>query len=1406
MKKNLLIAIALFLGGIITAQTTPCTLTGGVVIVPYSAPPIMMNATVNGLSQYTYLWSNGSTTSQEVFYSAWCVTITDIITGCDTTICESCIPTGGIGPCTMVYAPVCGCDGNIYNNDCIAMQNGIFTFTSALDSNGQLLPCNIGVIYGCTDSTATNYDPTATTDDGSCVYSGVAGCTDFIACNYDSTATTNDGSCIYISSPAVDMTVGSWDWIFDDFCLGGNSILGNYTNDVFNSDGTIIGAGVDYTWSLCSSSFSMSNNNFPNSDYFTGTYSNGIITGIYFSFGQNMCFTLTPSGTNIYGCTNFTATNYDSTATVDDGSCLYPTGCTDPMATNYDSTAINNDGSCVYTSTDCFSIANTNLITEEVIGTTTYDLQTNASVMDRLLVHNDGTISAVWTMSHQYSSSYSDRGTGYNFYDGTSWDTQPNNRLESSRGGWPSLISLGNGSEAAITHNNDNSYINNTSRPNIGTGNWSENIVTNDYLIWNRSATGGLNGNTIHMIGVTASSSFGGILFNGIDGALVYYRSQDGGSTWDITNMQLPGMDSSMQTAMNGDSYAIATKGETVVVAYFDDWGDSFIVKSTDNGDTWSKTTFLDFPVDKYTMDDGIDLDGNGIMDRVYSTDKYGAVILDTNGEAHVFYGIMMYSDDDLTDGSSGWFPSTNGISYWNESMGADNTPSVSNNNIWQSNNMQIIASALDINGDGVVAGVDSSGGYALYYASRASMPSAGIDSLGNIYLSYSAYTETADNGSQVYRHINIIKSEDGGNSWSCPVDVTPNSIWNGMQECVFGSMSKVVDNKIRILYQKDFEPGLAVRGDEDMIDHNEIVYLEVDVSVFDTTIIISACTDSTASNYDPSATVDDGSCVYCSISTSILSNAPTTLTSCDGFAVVTPISNYPIVSYGWQNSMGTILSTSDLALNLCNDAYIITVTDNAGCSFTDTLILGTVYGCTDVLATNYNGFASVDDGSCVYPAIYGCIDSTAYNYNASANTDDGSCLYCDLTTSLYVSQNSSPSACDGWVYASATTSNMPVAYSWSTGGTQNLENSLCTGIYTITVTDAVGCSVTDSIVIGGVLGCTDSTATNYNLNATIDDGSCSYPVSCTASAITGLGVSVIIHDRVILTFDNMNTYDALGNQLCRVDQLRIRYRAIGTSSWSQKNIAAPTGYDPTTGICNSTQNTDKLVLGLSASATYEWEMRVWYCATGSTAWVNGPDFTTADNCPNVGNLVVTTPTTTKATFTWDDSNGGYSFVRLKARVDTNAASWFNIGGMGVSHPTFTKSKNGLVSGETYRGQARTWCDPSGGAYKSPTWTSLVWWTQPTSVRLEGSSSISNLDVYPNPSRDVFNISFTSKTVQNLKVRILNVVGEELVNENLEQFVGEYTKQIDLSGNAKGIYFLEIETESGVVNKKLILQ
>ncbi|MBC8464744.1 MAG: T9SS type A sorting domain-containing protein, partial [Bacteroidetes bacterium] len=79
-------------------------------------------------------------------------------------------------------------------------------------------------------------------------------------------------------------------------------------------------------------------------------------------------------------------------------------------------------------------------------------------------------------------------------------------------------------------------------------------------------------------------------------------------------------------------------------------------------------------------------------------------------------------------------------------------------------------------------------------------------------------------------------------------------------------------------------------------------------------------------------------------------------------------------------------------------------------------------------------------------------------------------------------------------------------------------------------------------------------------------------------------------------------------------------------------------------------------------------------------------------------------------------------------------------------------------------------------------------------------------DVYPNPSRDIFNVTFASEEVQNINVKVVNMIGEEVYTENLEEFIGQYTKSIDLNTQSKGVYFLEITTDKGGINKKIVLQ
>ncbi len=102
----------------------------------------------------------------------------------------------------------------------------------------------------------------------------------------------------------------------------------------------------------------------------------------------------------------------------------------------------------------------------------------------------------------------------------------------------------------------------------------------------------------------------------------------------------------------------------------------------------------------------------------------------------------------------------------------------------------------------------------------------------------------------------------------------------------------------------------------------------------------VEGCMDLKAVNFNPEATINDGSCNY----------------------TVIPI-------YGCNNPQA--------------DNYDPNANTNDGsCIFS---------GCTNPLAMNYSPFANQDDGSCIFS---GCTDSTAWNHNPMATVDDGSCDY----------------------------------------------------------------------------------------------------------------------------------------------------------------------------------------------------------------------------------------------------------------------------------------------------------------------------------------------------------------------------------------------------------------------------
>ena len=84
---------------------------------------------------------------------------------------------------------------------------------------------------------------------------------------------------------------------------------------------------------------------------------------------------------------------------------------------------------------------------------------------------------------------------------------------------------------------------------------------------------------------------------------------------------------------------------------------------------------------------------------------------------------------------------------------------------------------------------------------------------------------------------------------------------------------------------------------------------------------------------------------------------------------------------------------------------------DDGSCIYTTTPDLPPWPGCTDRAASNFDEWANVDDGSCIYVRttptptsttpylIPGCMDPGAENYNERATVDDGTCYYLGTST-----------------------------------------------------------------------------------------------------------------------------------------------------------------------------------------------------------------------------------------------------------------------------------------------------------------------------------------------------------------------------------------------------------------------
>lgn len=172
----------------------------------------------------------------------------------------------------------------------------------------------------------------------------------------------------------------------------------------------------------------------------------------------------------------------------------------------------------------------------------------------------------------------------------------------------------------------------------------------------------------------------------------------------------------------------------------------------------------------------------------------------------------------------------------------------------------------------------------------------------------------------------------------------------------------------------------------------------------------VPGCTDPNADNYNPDATVDDGSCC--------LDNT-INITLYDSFGD----------GWSWAGAFGGLILNGDSVefttgdeLNIvgcfaegCYTGQIVipayasegswVVTDASGAVVNSGSGVGEIFfwagsdacvvaGCTDEDGCNYNPAANLNDGSCEYLSCAGCTDPIACNYDDTATLNNGTCDY----------------------------------------------------------------------------------------------------------------------------------------------------------------------------------------------------------------------------------------------------------------------------------------------------------------------------------------------------------------------------------------------------------------------------
>jgi hypothetical protein len=89
---------------------------------------------------------------------------------------------------------------------------------------------------------------------------------------------------------------------------------------------------------------------------------------------------------------------------------------------------------------------------------------------------------------------------------------------------------------------------------------------------------------------------------------------------------------------------------------------------------------------------------------------------------------------------------------------------------------------------------------------------------------------------------------------------------------------------------------------------------------------------------------------------------------------------------------------------------------------------------------------------------------------------------------------------------------------------------------------------------------------------------------------------------------------------------------------------------------------------------------------------------------------------------------------------------------------------------------------------------------------IEEVDPFSGLKIYPNPASDLVNIEMDNQLYGDINISVVGQGGREILKLKVEKSTTHFSGQVDLSGQARGIYFVSISIDKYKSNRKIIIK